>query len=255
MLTEMIKKRLFPTDIAFVVIDLLVEHFPQIVGYEFTAEMENDLDKISLGKKEWRPVIKNFWDEFYKNLEKKYMELDKKSFAPEEETDEVCDKCGAKMIIKTGRYGKFLACSAFPECRNIKPLNKGESSPKEESEELIKLKEQYKREKCDKCGSDMIVRSGKFGYFLGCSAYPKCKNLKNINKDGQKDIEVDCPVCGKGKIVKKFSRRGVFYACSAYPDCKNAYFGKPTGEKCDKCGALMIESKDGPKCSNKECLN
>ncbi len=249
------KKRLFPTDIAFVVIDLLVEHFPQIVGYEFTAEMENDLDKISLGKKEWRPVIKNFWDEFYKNLEKKYMELDKKSFAPEEETDEVCDKCGAKMIIKTGRYGKFLACSAFPECRNIKPLNKGESSPKEESEELIKLKEQYKREKCDKCGSDMIVRSGKFGYFLGCSAYPKCKNLKNINKDGQKDIEVDCPVCGKGKIVKKFSRRGVFYACSAYPDCKNAYFGKPTGEKCDKCGALMIESKDGPKCSNKECLN
>lgn len=249
------KKRLFPTDIAFVVIDLLVEHFPQIVGYEFTAEMENDLDKISLGKKEWRPVIKNFWDEFYKNLEKKYMELDKKSFAPEEETDEVCDKCGAKMIIKTGRYGKFLACSAFPECRNIKPLNKGESSPKEESEELIKLKEQYKGEKCDKCGSDMIVRSGKFGYFLGCSAYPKCKNLKNINKDGQKDIEVDCPVCRKGKIVKKFSRRGVFYACSAYPDCKNAYFGKPTGEKCDKCGALMIESKDGPKCSNKECLN
>ena len=249
------KKRLFPTDIAFVVIDLLVEHFPQIVGYEFTAEMENDLDKISLGKKEWRPVIKNFWDEFYKNLEKKYMELDKKSFAPEEETDEVCDKCGAKMIIKTGRYGKFLACSAFPECRNIKPLNKGESSPKEESEDLIKLKEQYKGEKCDKCGSDMIVRSGKFGYFLGCSAYPKCKNLKNINKDGQKDIEVDCPVCGKGKIVKKFSRRGVFYACSAYPDCKNAYFGKPTGEKCDKCGALMIESKDGPKCSNKECLN
>lgn len=247
------KKRLFPTDIALVVNDLLVEHFPQIVGYEFTAEMENDLDKISVGEKKWQPVIKNFWDEFYKNLEKKYMELDKKSFAPEEETDEVCDKCGAKMIIKTGRYGKFLACSGFPECRNIKPLNKEGSAPKEESEDLIKLKEQYKGEKCDKCGADMTVRFGKFGYFLGCSAYPKCKNLKNINKDGQKDIEVDCPACGKGKIVKKFSRRGVFYACSAYPNCKNAYFGKPTGEKCKKCGALMIEDKNGPKCSNKEC--
>ncbi|HOZ53402.1 MAG TPA: type I DNA topoisomerase [bacterium] len=247
------KKRLFPTDIAFIVNDLLVEHFPQIVGYEFTAEMEDDLDKISFGEKKWQPVIKNFWDEFYKNLEKKYMELDKKNFAPEEETDEVCDKCGAKMIVKTGRYGKFLACSAFPECRNIKSMNKGEASPKEESEDLIKLKEQYKGEKCEKCGSDMIVRSGRFGYFLGCSAYPKCKNLKNINKDGQKDIEVDCPVCGKGKIVKKFSRRGVFYACSAYPNCKNAYFGKPTGEKCKKCGALMIEDKNGSKCSNKEC--
>lgn len=247
------KKRLFPTDIALVVNDLLVEHFPQIVGYEFTAEMENDLDKISVGEKKWQPVIKNFWDEFYKNLEKKYMELDKKSFAPEEETDEVCDKCGAKMIIKTGRYGKFLACSGFPECRNIKSLNKEGSAPKEESEDLIKLKEQYKGEKCDKCGADMTVRFGKFGYFLGCSAYPKCKNLKNINKDGQKDIEVDCPACGKGKIVKKFSRRGVFYACSAYPNCKNAYFGKPTGEKCKKCGALMIEDKNGPKCSNKEC--
>ncbi|MDD3711125.1 MAG: topoisomerase DNA-binding C4 zinc finger domain-containing protein, partial [Patescibacteria group bacterium] len=106
---------------------------------------------------------------------------------------------------------------------------------------------------CDKCGADMTVRMGKFGPFLGCSAYPKCKNLKNINKSGEKEKELDCPLCGKGKIVKKFSRRGVFYACSSYPECKNAYFAKPTGEKCDKCGALIIEDKNGPKCSNKEC--
>ncbi len=249
------KKRLFPTDIAFIVVDLLVGHFPQVIDYKFTAEMEDNLDKIAVGEKDWQPVIKNFWEPFNKNLEEKYMELDKKSFAPEEESDEVCDKCGAKMIIKTGRYGKFLACSAFPECRNIKGLNDGGSGigAKEESEEVKKIKEKYQGEKCEKCGAEMIVRSGKFGPFLGCSAYPKCKNIKNVNKDGETEKEVDCPACGEGKIVKKFSRRGVFYACSAYPSCKNAYFAKPTGEKCDKCGALLVEDKNGVRCSDKEC--
>ncbi|MFA7601242.1 MAG: topoisomerase DNA-binding C4 zinc finger domain-containing protein, partial [Patescibacteria group bacterium] len=123
----------------------------------------------------------------------------------------------------------------------------------EDSPEMLELKEKYKDEKCDKCGSDMIVRNGKFGPFLGCSNYPKCKNLKNIEKNGEKGIEIKCPKCEEGKIVKKFSRRGVFYACSAYPKCKNAYFAKPTGEKCSKCGSLMIEDKNGPKCSNKDC--
>lgn len=248
------KKKLFPTDIAFIVVDLLVEHFPEIIDYKFTADMENDLDQISLGKKEWQPIIKSFWDPFSANLAKKYEELDRKDFSPEEETDEVCDKCGAKMIVKTGRYGKFLACSAFPECRNIKSLKKeGEPEKREDSPELVELKEKHKEDKCEKCGADMIVRMGKFGPFLGCSAYPKCKNLKNIDKEGGVEKEVPCPACGIGKIVKKFSRRGVFYACSAYPNCKNAYFAKPTGEKCPKCEALMIEDKNGPKCSNKEC--
>lgn len=248
------KKKLFPTDIAYVVIDLLVEHFPQIVDYKFTAEMENDLDSIALGKKQWQPVIEDFWVPFEKNLKDKYMELDKKSFAPEEESNEVCDKCGAKMIVKTGRFGKFLACSAFPDCRNIKSMGgQAGSAPREESQELKDIKEKYQGEKCDKCGAEMIVRMGKFGPFLGCSAYPKCKNLKNIDKEGGVEKEVSCSACGVGKIVKKFSRRGVFYACSAYPNCKNAYFAKPTGDKCPKCGALMVEDRNGPKCSNKEC--
>ncbi len=244
------KKRLFPTDIAFVVSDLLVSHFNHIVDYKFTAEMEDDLDKISTGEKEWRPVIKNFWEPFIENLQNKYEELDKKSFAPEEESNEVCDKCGSKMIVKTGRYGKFLACSAFPDCKNIKAINKGESKQKEESPEIKELKEKHKNEKCDKCGAEMIVRVGKFGPFLGCSAYPKCKNLKNISSDGP---ELDCPSCQKGKIVKKFSKRGAFYACSNYPECKNAYFAKPTGQKCEKCGSLLVEDKNGLRCSNKEC--
>ena len=245
------KKRLFPTDIAFVVIDLLVNHFPDIVNYKFTADMENDLDDISIGKKEWIPVIRNFWEPFNKNLENKYKELDKQKFMPEEESNEICEKCGAKMIIKTGRYGKFLACSGFPECHNIKSIKKEESQP--DNKELEELKEKYKNEKCDKCGADMIARIGKFGPFLGCSAYPKCKNIKNIDKNGEAEKEIPCPVCKTGKIVKKFSRRGVFYACNNYPKCKNAYFAKPTGEKCKKCDSLLVMDKGGTKCSNKEC--
>ncbi|PKM91605.1 type I DNA topoisomerase [Candidatus Falkowbacteria bacterium HGW-Falkowbacteria-1] len=248
------RKKLFPTDIAFIVIDLLVAHFNNIVNYKFTAEMENDLDKISLGEKEWRPVLKNFWDPFYKNLKEKDKELDRKAFSPEEESNEICDKCGAKMIIKTGRYGKFLACSAFPECKNIKSIKReGEEEKPEDSQEMSDLKEKYKDEKCEKCGAEMIIRKGRFGLFLGCSAYPKCKNLKNVNKDGEKELELDCPLCKEGKIVKKFSRRGVFYACNAYPKCKNAYFGKPTGGICSKCGSLIVEDKNGTRCSNKSC--
>ena len=108
-----------------------------------------------------------------------------------------------------------------------------------------------KCEKCEKCGSDMAVKNGKFGPFLACSGYPKCKNIKSIVDDSA----TTCPACNKGKIVKKFSRKGVFYACSAYPDCKNAYWGKPTGEVCQVCGSLIIETKEGPKCSDKGCSN
>ena len=247
------KKRLFPTDIAYIVNDVLVEHFPNIVNYKFTAEMENDLDRISLGEKKWQPVVNDFWQDFSKNLEKKEKELDKESLVPAEESDEICELCGAKMLVKIGRYGKFLSCSDYPKCKSIKSL-KSKDVESEDNPELLNLKEKLQGETCDLCGAEMIVRSGRFGYFLGCSQYPKCKGIKNIDPKGEKEIEVDCPLCGQGKIVKKFSRRGPFYACSAYPDCRNAYNSRPTGEKCSKCGSLMIESKDGSRCSNKECL-
>jgi DNA topoisomerase-1 len=155
------------------------------------------------------------------------------------------------MIIKTGRYGKFLACSNYPDCHNIKKLN-GETAAKKDTPEIKALKEKYKGIVCDKCGSEMIVRSGKYGPFLACSGYPKCKNIKNINEDGGK--EIPCPACKKGKIVKKFSKRGAFYACDNYPDCKNAYWGKPTGDKCPDCGSLLIQDKEGKiVCSDKGC--
>lgn len=249
------KKKLKPTDIAFVVIDLLINHFSKIVDYTFTAQLENDLDLIAEGKKKWPPVINDFYSEFHDNLEKKYQEIQKSEIMPEEKSDEKCDKCGANMVIKTGRYGKFLACSAYPDCKNIKGMEKtGPDGKAVVSEEIKELQEKYKGTVCEKCGSDMAVKSGKYGPFLGCTGYPKCKNIKNVTAKGEKELDVDCPLCGKGKIVKKFSRRGAFYACNAYPDCKNAYWGKPTGEKCPDCESLMITDKEGQAvCSNKGC--
>jgi DNA topoisomerase I len=248
-------KKLFPTDIAFVVIDLLVTHFPQVVDYEFTANMEKNFDDIAEGETKWQPVIKDFYDPFHHNLELKYKEINKNDIMPEETSNEICDKCGAPMIIKTGRYGKFLACSAFPDCKNIKGLN-GNGGPNggEKSEEVKALEEKYKDEVCEKCGSPMAVKNGRFGAFLGCTGYPKCKNIKNIvGQSGGGGTGVKCPNCDKGEIVAKRSRRGTFYGCNNYPDCKTALWAKPTGEKCPDCGALLVENKGGAKCSNKEC--
>ncbi len=252
-------KKLAPTDIALVVNDLLIAHFPKIVDFQFTAQMENDLDNIAIGHIAWQPVIRDFYNPFHINLEAKYQEVKKEDVVPEEESEEVCDKCGAPMVVKTGRYGKFLACSAFPKCRNIKSLN-GKSVSRnnnqinnEKSEEIKKLEEKYQEEKCDKCNAPMVIKTGKYGPFLACSAYPKCKNIKNINNKSQ-STGVACPNCSQGEIVQKKSRKGIFYACNQYPDCKTAFWNKPTGEKCPDCGALLVEGKKGEvRCSNKEC--
>jgi len=167
----------------------------------------------------------------------------------------VCDKCGAPMLIKTGRYGKFLACSAFPDCKNIKsmPGSDKNKNGKDDNKEIEELQKKYKDEVCKKCGSEMKIKVGKFGPFLACSAFPKCKNIQNI-KENNSSTGIKCPKCGKGEIVQKRSKRGIFYACDQYPDCKNAYWGKPTGEKCPECEALLVEGKAGEvKCSAKGC--
>lgn len=246
-------KRLKPSDIAVVVSDLLSSHFKKVIDYDFTAKLENDLDEIAHGSKKWQPVISDFYTDFHENLLLKYDEINKKDIMPEQETKEKCDKCGAPMVVKTSRFGKFLACSAFPDCKNIKQVESGDKKEKEKNEEVKNLEKKYEGEVCNKCGADMKVKVGKYGPFLACSAYPKCKNIKNISSEDE--VEVNCPICKSGLIVKKFSRRGAFYACNNYPDCKNAYWGKPTGEICKKCSALMVldPKTQKVKCSNKDC--
>lgn len=238
------KKRLKPNDIAYLVNDLLVEHFPQIVDYQFTAEMEENLDAIARGEKNWQPIIADFYFPFKENLDKKDGELNKKDLT-EEKTSEVCDKCGKPMIIKFGRFGKFLACTGYPDCKNTKPLPGDEKAA---ALAEIKLTD----EKCPNCGAPMARRMGRFGPFLGCSNYPTCKTIKNI----EIKTNLKCPKCKEGDVVEKRSKRGkIFYACNRYPNCDYALWNKPTGELCPTCGQPLVYGKKGAvECSNKECM-
>ncbi|MBD3360133.1 MAG: type I DNA topoisomerase [Candidatus Buchananbacteria bacterium] len=206
-------KKLQPTEIGNLVNDILVEHFPQIVGYNFTAQMEKNLDKIATGEKDWQPVIEKFYDPFIDNLKIKEKEITKKELT-EEETDIKCEKCSSPMVIKMGRFGKFLACSNYPECKNTQPL----FVTKEEQEA------QETKEKCPECDKPLVVKIGRFGKFLACSGYPECKFTKQI----QKTTGQTCPKCKKGEIVVKKSKRGkIFWACNRYPDCDYASWEKP----------------------------
>lgn len=210
------EKKLQPTDIGMVVTDLLVQHFPQIVDLNFTAKMEEDLDEIAEGKKEWQPVIKEFYTPFAKILAIKEKEISKKDIV-EEKTDLVCEKCGSPMVIKTGRYGKFLACSNYPECKNVQPLLVTEEEQKAEQT----------NEKCPKCEGSLIIKNGRFGKFLACTNYPKCKFTKPI----QKSLGLKCPKCDQGEIVIKRTKRGkIFYACNRYPDCDYATWENPAAK-------------------------
>ncbi len=194
------KRNLKPNEIGIIVSDLLAQHFSSIVDLKFTAKMEDDLDKVASGEKKWQPLIGEFYNDFEENLKKKEKEI-KKEDIMEEKTEEKCDKCGSDMVIKTGRFGKFLACKGYPECKNTKPL--------EETEE-------EEVDPCEQCGNPMKLKRSKFGEFYGCTNYPECKNIrKKDNKTGDK-----CPTCSEGDVVERVSKRGSkFYGCSRYPEC------------------------------------
>jgi len=231
-------KRLFPEEIGFTVCDLLTEHFAEIVDYKFTATMEESLDEIAEGKKEWVPVIRDFYGPFHKNLEKKTKEIKKEDL--QEKLDRKCPDCGGDLIMKFGRFGKFIACSNYPSCKYT-----------EKTDSEKKVDEQHAGEVCEICGAPMLVKRGRFGAFLGCSNYPECKGIKRIeNKTG-----IKCPKCQLGEIVERKSKKGrVFFGCNTYPKCDFALWNKPTGEKCPKCDSLMtFAAKGKARCSNKEC--
>ncbi len=229
---------LIPTDLAMVVTDMLVEHFANIVDYKFTAGMEEKLDHVEQGKVEWVPMVREFYEPFHKNIEEKDKTLKKEDIV-NEESDEICDKCGKKMMIKLGRFGKFLSCSDYPECKNAKPLE-GEEGGKEAAipPELLK---KFKDKKCEKCSNPMEVKVGRFGPFLGCSNYPDCKNIESIVVLSG----VKCPKCEVGDLVERRTRKGgrIFWGCNKFPKCKTATWNKPVGI-CEKCGGLKVEGKE-----------
>lgn len=208
------ERKFHPTEIGCVVNDLLVEHFPQIVDYQFTAHLEEELDDIAEGKLQWQPVIKEFYDPFKKNLEEKKATVEKQVQA----TIIPCPLCGKLMVIKFGRYGQFLACSDYPKCKGAKPMPAEEAAQK-------KLQSEVGGKTCPECGEGtLVVRRGKFGHFLGCSRYPNCKHLEKI----EKKTGVTCPECNTGELVEKRTRKGrTFWGCNRYPDCKYATWQFP----------------------------
>ena len=229
------KGYLIPTDMGFLVTEMMEKYFPKIVNEKFTADLENHLDDVASGNINWRNVISNFYESFKKELDVAENEM-KEIEIKDEVSDVKCDNCGAFMVIKSGRFGKFLACPNYPECKNTKPLN-GKEPPEEVNET------------CEKCGSKMLKRKGKFGEFLACSNYPKCKNTKPIIKT----IDAPCPRCGK-QIAIKFSKAGRrFYGCTGYPDCKYISWYEPTDKKCPECGEMMVLKNNKQTCINKKC--
>ncbi|MCI8332514.1 MAG: type I DNA topoisomerase [Clostridiales bacterium] len=241
------KKAFKPTALGEITTQIMIEQFPEIVNYEFTAQMENDLDEVENGKAEGEKVLTHFYERFEKELETALQSVSKDDIEiPVEETDIVCEKCGAKMVIKSGRFGKFAACPRYPECKNTKPLDQnGNPVVKEEKEP------KPTGEKCEKCGADMVIRAGRYGDFIACSNYPTCKNTKQIANE----IGVPCPVCGGKILLKHGKKRTVFYSCEHYPTCDFSSWDLPLAKSCPDCGQMlyMKKNKNLIVCKNKEC--
>ena len=238
------QKQLKPTDIGEVVNDVLVEHFSDIVDYKFTAKMEENLDLIAEGKIEWKPLMKDFYDPFHKTILLKDETL-KKSDLITEKTEEVCEKCSKPMEVKLGRFGKFLSCTGYPECKNARPFGETVEQQQEKEAQNKELSDKFAGEVCEKCSSPMTVKRGRFGPFLGCSDYPKCKGIKAIVSESG----VDCWVCDDGKLIERRTKKGgrVFWGCNKFPKCKTATWDKPL-RKCEKCQkGVIVESKKEEK--------
>ncbi len=265
-------KYLVPTKLGEEVTDMLVRYFPDIMDVKFTANMEEKLDDIEYGGKVWQNVV----GEFYDGFEDKIAAANGDSFslkAADEVSNVKCDKCGALMVVRNGKFGKFLACPNYPKCKNTKPietLDDGEIKPQGNGDSFSlrpasgstapeeSTAPEATGEVCEKCGRPMVLRKGRYGNFLACSGYPECKNIRNImtvksDTDGNYG---KCPKCGK-PIKKIVTRKATFYGCTGYPDCDFTSFDPIADEKCPKCGAYTVvkDQKNGKyiKCSNKNC--
>lgn len=251
--TEKDGKYLIPTELGITVTEFLEKYFEDIMNVSFTAQMEDNLDLVEEGKEKWQRIVSDFYEGFE---DKVHFALtgSKRVKMQVEVSDVKCENCGANMVVRESKFGKFLACPNYPKCRNTKQLNEKPKTPEQEAQD--KQLENL-NVKCDKCGADMIVKQGRYGKFLACSNYPTCKNIKNIDDVIKKDPVGKCPTCGKD-VYERHSKYGkIFYGCSGFPECNFMSWDIPTDKKCPKCNSYLtkkeLKKETRFKCSNKDC--
>jgi len=242
-------KRFYPTDVGRIVIKFLTEHFTKYVDYNFTAHLEDDLDAVSRGEKEWVPLMRDFWNPFTQLIHEKEESVQRKDVT-QEAIDEKCPECGKQLSIRLGRNGRFIGCTDYPTCSYTRNLN--DDGTESNEPEIVEGR------KCPDCESDLVIKNGRYGKFIGCSAYPKCKHIEPLEKP--LDTGVECPKCKKGSILKRKSRYGkIFYSCSDYPKCDYALWNVPVNEPCPTCDwpilTLKTTKRRGPEkvCPQKDC--
>ena len=251
------QKRFLPTDVGRVVNRFLTEHFTAYVDYDFTARLEDELDAVSRGEEEWVPLLEQFWQPFKQRIDH-IEEHVKRSDVTQEALDEACPQCGAPLSIRLGRHGRFIGCTKYPECDYTRDL--AEAKGQEASApELVEGRA------CPDCGSALQIKRGKYGKFIGCTGYPKCRHIEPLERP--EDTGVTCPQCGKGTLLKKKSRKGkVFFSCSTYPKCNYATWNEPVAGPCPRCGwpilTIKVTKTKGaeilcpqPECKHSEALD
>jgi len=246
---EMDKRRFIPTDVGRVVNKFLTNHFTQYVDYDFTAKLEDELDAVSRGEEEWVPLMKRFWRPFKDLVVDKEKSVSRKEVT-QEELDEACPQCGKPLAIRLGRRGRFIGCTAYPDCDYTRNL--GDDKDTKNEPEVVEGRT------CPDCGSALVIREGRYGKFIGCSSYPDCKHIEPLEQPV--DTGVTCPKCNKGTMMRRKSRRGkIFYSCSTYPDCDYAVWNEPINEPCPDCGWPILTIKTTKRkgtekvCPQKEC--
>lgn len=231
-------KRFRPTDIGRIVSRFLTQYFTRYVDYGFTAQLEDELDEVSRGEKEWVPLLEQFWDPFKHQVDN-ILETVKRKDVTQELIDEKCPECGKPLSIRLGKRDRFIGCTGYPDCSYTRAVE-------EKPEDATQDAEVVEGRQCPDCGGDLKIKHGRFGKFIGCGNYPKCKHIESLNKP--LDTGVECPECKQGKIVKRQSRRGrIFFSCSRYPDCKYAIWNEPIAEPCPKCAWPILTVKKTKK--------
>lgn len=242
-------KRFRPTDVGRIVNRFLTQHFTRYVDYDFTAKLEDELDNIASGEKEWVPLLGEFWEPFKHQVDE-VLETVQRKDVTQEALNEACPQCGKPLSIRLGRHSRFIGCTAYPECTYTRSMDEDKDSAV--GPDIVEGRS------CPDCGGALHLKVGRYGKFIGCSNYPNCKHIEPLQKPA--DTGVVCPECNEGKILKRKSRMGkIFFSCSRYPDCTYAIWNEPVAQACPKCAwpILMIKTtvKRGTElvCPKKPC--